>query len=203
MTTTKERTTKATRTKVHIIEQAAHLFNTKGYVGTSMKDIMKATGLSKGGLYGNFQTKEAIAIAAFDHAVDKVWTEVRQRTKMMDNPLDKLREVVAFYRERVLNPPIEGGCPIQNTAVDASDSNPALKTRVKEVVDLWQQRIMHTLEQGKEKKQVLPKVDTKQFAIQFIGTVEGGILLAQLYQDITYFDTVATQLHQMINQINP
>ncbi len=46
--------TKAEKTKQFILEKAAVLFNQNGYAGTSMDDIMKATGLSKGALYGNF-----------------------------------------------------------------------------------------------------------------------------------------------------
>lgn len=195
-----EKLSKSERTKTTIIEAAAHLFNTKGFAGTSMKDIMKATGLSKGGLYGNFETKEEIAVAAFDHAVKKVWAEARERTKHLASPLDKLEEVVAFYRERVLNPPVEGGCPIQNTAVDADDTIPALKTKAKEALQLWQERIIWTLKKGIEHGLVRPDIDTKAFAIRFIGSIEGGILLARLCHDIHYFDRMAEQLYQLIEE---
>jgi AcrR family transcriptional regulator len=45
-------------TKAHIIQQAAVVFNQQGYAGTSMSDIMRATGLKKGGIYNHFQSKE-------------------------------------------------------------------------------------------------------------------------------------------------
>ena len=57
---------KAQRTAQFIIEKAAPLFNTRGYAGTSMNDITRATGLTKGAIYGNFDNKEEIAIAAFN-----------------------------------------------------------------------------------------------------------------------------------------
>ena len=53
-----EKLSKAERTRQLIVQEAAVLFNQKGYAGTSMDDIMRATGLSKGGLYGNFKKKE-------------------------------------------------------------------------------------------------------------------------------------------------
>ena len=49
--------TKGEKTRQMIIEKAAPLFNKNGYAGTSLSDIMKVTGLAKGGLYGNFKTK--------------------------------------------------------------------------------------------------------------------------------------------------
>ena len=73
--------TKAERTRKKIIEQSAELFNRKGYAGTSVKDIMKETGLSKGGLYSHFDKgKEEIAVAAFHHAVQVVYEAIGRRT---------------------------------------------------------------------------------------------------------------------------
>ncbi|MCO6488487.1 MAG: TetR/AcrR family transcriptional regulator [Phaeodactylibacter sp.] len=194
---------KAEKTRQYIVEKAASLFNSKGFAGTSMDDIVKATGLSKGGVYGNFSSKEDIALAAFEHAVQRVSREVRQRTRVIGPAPDKLRAVVYFYKERILDPPIEGGCPIQNTAIDADDSNPALRSRVIAALDEWQQRIVYTLEKGKERGEVLPSADSRAFAARFIGTLEGGIMLAQLYKDVRYFDAMAEQLLDMIEGLRP
>jgi TetR/AcrR family transcriptional regulator, transcriptional repressor for nem operon len=58
---------KASDTRAYIIMKAAELFNQKGFAGSSMADIMKATGLQKGGIYNHFQSKEELAIASFDY----------------------------------------------------------------------------------------------------------------------------------------
>jgi TetR/AcrR family transcriptional repressor of nem operon len=57
--------TKAEKTKAFIIERSAPLFNSKGYSGTSMNDLMDITGLTKGSIYGNFENKDEVALAAF------------------------------------------------------------------------------------------------------------------------------------------
>ena len=194
---------KAEQTRQYIVEKAAIIFNLKGFAGTSMDDIVKATGLSKGGVYGNFNSKEDIALAAFEHAVERVSAEVRERTRVIDHTLDKLKAVVYFYKERILNPPITGGCPIQNTAIDADDSNPALRSRVISALDEWQKRLIYTLEKGKERGEVRPDAESRTFATQFIGTLEGGIMLAQLYKDVSYFDFMARQLLDMIEGLRP
>ena len=194
---------KADQTKQYIIEKAATIFNLKGFAGTSMDDIIKATGLSKGGVYGNFNSKEDIALAAFEHAVQRVSKQVRERTRVIDHTLDKLKAVVYFYKERILDPPIEGGCPIQNTAIDADDSNPVLRKRVIAALEEWQERIVYTLEKGKERGEVRHSADSRLFATQFIGTLEGGIMLAQLYKDVHYFDAMAQQLLAMIQDLRP
>lgn len=197
----KKNISKAEKTRLQIIEKSAVLFNQKGFAGTSMGDIMDATGLSKGALYGHFNSKDEIAIASFQHAVKKVAVSVGQRTRVIDNTLDKLKAVVYFYKERILDPPVEGGCPIQNTSVDVDDNNPKLRAKVIAALDDWRDRIVHTINKGIKRGEISPKVVAKEFAIRFIGTLEGGILLAQLYKDVWYFDVLAKQLLQMIEEL--
>ena len=60
--------TKGERTRLEIVRNAAPLFNTKGYEGTSLSDLMAATGLQKGGIYRHFASKEELAGEAFDYA---------------------------------------------------------------------------------------------------------------------------------------
>ena len=72
--------TKSERTRQFIIERSAALFNRKGYAGTSLNDIIEVTGLSKGGIYGNFKKgKEEIAVAAFRRDCGQVGNKGQMR----------------------------------------------------------------------------------------------------------------------------
>lgn len=194
---------KANRTRQQIVEKAASLFNKRGYAGTSMGDIIKATGLSKGGVYGNFSSKEDIAVAAFLHAVEQVHQQVRSRTRVIEHPIDKLKAVVYFYKEHAAQPPVEGGCPIQNTAIEADDGNLLLRAHAIKAVGIWHTRIIQTLEEGQENGQIHKGISPETFATQFIATIEGGIMLAQLHKDSQYFYPVAELLLNMIGQLQP
>ena len=59
--------TKSEKTRRFIIEQSAVIFNKKGIAGTSITDLMEATKLAKGGIYGNFNSKEEISVEVFDY----------------------------------------------------------------------------------------------------------------------------------------
>jgi len=192
---------KSEKTRQFILEKASVLFNQSGYAGTSMDHIMKATGLSKGALYGNFRSKDEIALAAFELSVAKVSAEIRERTKVIEHTLDKLKAVVYFYKERTLNPPVEGGCPIQNTAIEADDAHPELREKAMQAMNYWTEGIVRTLQKGIEREEVRADVDVAAFAIRFVGTLEGGIMLARLYKDIHYFDIMSRQLLEMVDGI--
>ncbi|MBK7407856.1 MAG: TetR/AcrR family transcriptional regulator [Saprospirales bacterium] len=194
--------TKSSRTRQHIIQQAAALFNQKGYAGTSLQDIMEATGLSKGALYGQFKEgKEEIALAAFEFAVNSVYGMVGVQTRLVDHAVDKLKTVIAFYREHIFTPPVEGGCPIQNTAIEADDNQPVLRARVVEAIQEWKDRIVHTVQKGMEKGEIHDGINPEEFATYFIGSLEGGILLARIQQDRAPFDIMTRPLLERLEEI--
>ena len=60
------------RTRQRIVELAAPVFNRQGYVGASMRDLIDATGLEKGGIYNHFGSKEQLALEAYDFAMSRV-----------------------------------------------------------------------------------------------------------------------------------
>ncbi|MFT6321944.1 MAG: AcrR family transcriptional regulator [Granulosicoccus sp.] len=200
---------KSEKTRRLIVEKSASLFNQKGFAGTSMQDIMAATGLTKGGIYGNFKkeggdkkgVKEEIALAAFQFAVEVVNEEVRKRTFVIENSIDKLKAVVYFYKERIMNPPVEGGCPLLNTSIDADATNPALQKRVLKSMEYWQYRIIKTLEKGKKEGEVKKEINAEDFATLFIGTLEGGILMSRIFKDNHHFDLMADQLIKLIDEL--
>ena len=68
-------------------------------------------------------------------------------------------------------------------------------------MDEWIDRMVYTLQKGMRKGEVKMEINAREFATRFIGTLEGGIMLAQLYKDVQYFDVMARQLLDMIEQI--
>src|ERR1700710_3155929 len=120
---------KSERTRQFIIESTAGIFNTKGYAGTSMSDLTDATKLTKGSIYGNFENKEAVALAAFEHNICKVSGVIASEMNKHTLYKDKLMVYVKVYGDFFAKSFPTGGCPILNTAVEADDTHPLLKER--------------------------------------------------------------------------
>jgi len=59
---------KGDETRQEIIRRAAPIFKRKGYSGAALSDLMRATGLEKGGIYRHFESKQGLAVDAFAHA---------------------------------------------------------------------------------------------------------------------------------------
>ncbi|MEZ4672418.1 MAG: TetR/AcrR family transcriptional regulator [Anaerolineae bacterium] len=177
---------KGDETRQMILHRAAELFNRKGYYGASLADIMQATGLEKGGIYNHFGSKEDLALAAFDYAVDLVRQEFVRALKDKRDAIDRLRAVVGVYRAQADGQPIIGGCPVLNTAIESDDTNPLLRDHARRAMDEWRESIVRIVTRGIERGQVRPSVDADELATFIIATVEGGIMMTKLYDDMQH-----------------
>jgi TetR/AcrR family transcriptional repressor of nem operon len=174
---------KGEQTRERILEQAAVLFNVQGFAGSSLADIMQATGLRKGGIYRHFESKEALALEAFDHAVDRVRARFVAALEGRRHAIERLRAIVGVFREYAVDPPMPGGCPVMNTAIETDDGNPELRERARTVMEEWRALVRRTVEKGMERGEVRPETDGDALASVMISLLEGGIMMSRLYED--------------------
>jgi AcrR family transcriptional regulator len=189
---------KAERTREFIVEKTAPVFNRKGYAGTSMSDLTETTGLTKGAIYGNFENKDEVALAAFDYNLNRM----RQRVRALqhDNPsaLGKLRAYIDVYRNGLFNPTLSAGCPIVNTGVEADDTHPMLKKKVGEALNSWHRSVSAIIHQGIHSGEIKDDVDVSAFASLMISMIEGGITVSKISGDISYLNRSLDQLEKLI-----
>ena len=174
---------KGERTRQAIVEQVAPLFNKHGYAGVSMADIMAATGLEKGGIYRHFDSKEALAVAAFDYAIDLINQRIGHAVQAATTTVDQLYALLDTVCCMADHPVVEGGCPILNAAVEHDDSNHPLAERVRQTVQQWRATVVGIVTQGVMCRQVHAEVDPEKVAAFVIATMEGANFLSNLYKD--------------------
>lgn len=192
--------TKADKTRQHIIEKAAPLFNAKGYAATSMSDILKATGLAKGGIYGNFNSKDEIAVEAFDYSYQKVREALRFKIKQHTTAAGKLNSIYQFYRNYTINPDIEGGCPVLNTAVDADDNLPFLKRKAASALNEMLASLEIIIQNGIDSNEFNSALDAKKEALFIFGLIEGGIMMSKLTDNPGMLNGLLDNLKEQIPQ---
>ncbi len=169
--------TKGERSRQKIVEIAAVLFNQKGFAGCSMGDIVAASGLEKGTLYGHFSTKEELALLAFDYAWKDTSDKRLRNLDTISNAVDKLKLHVDNY---VNTPSFMGGCPLLNAAVDADDGNLALRTRVRKSLKGWEDFLTKIVEDGQSAGEIHPQIDPRAVANLVISLLEGATAVARI-----------------------
>jgi TetR/AcrR family transcriptional repressor of nem operon len=169
---------KGERTRQEIIRKAAPIFNQRGYDGAALSDLMRATGLEKGGIYRHFSSKEALAAEAFDYAWRETLDARIHDLETISNSVDRLKQLVANFVER--RGVIPGGCPLLNTAIDTDDGNSVLRERARKALRSWRSSLISMISDGIKAREIRPRVNAKKLATLIISSLEGAVMLCRL-----------------------
>ncbi|WP_294296666.1 TetR/AcrR family transcriptional regulator [uncultured Chryseobacterium sp.] len=191
---------KAEKTKQFIIEKTAPLFNTKGYISTSLSDIAEATGLTKGSIYGNFENKDQLSLEAYRYNAGSLRKKMSLAfSDEFPTSIDKLYAFVAFYRKNWHSVFLNGGCPLMNAATEADDTFPDLKDQVKKSFEEWISKISEAITQGQKTGELNEKPDAEEYASLFVMMIEGGILLAKTTGDEKFLNLALDHILKIID----
>lgn len=189
------------RTRRRIVEKAAPVFNTKGYSGTSMSDLVRETGLEKGGIYTHFAGKEELAVASFEYAVGVMRERFASELAGKEGALERLSAIIDVMGSMAGDPPVEGGCPILNTAVESDDTNPVLKQKAKEAMDGWLRLVGSITKEGVASGELFPEIDPRDTASVVVGTLEGALMLSKLCDDPGHMQKAAAHLKARLGSL--
>jgi TetR/AcrR family transcriptional regulator, transcriptional repressor for nem operon len=191
------RMTKGEQTRRKIVAAAAPIFNQHGYEGSSLAELMAATGLQKGGIYRHFASKEELAAEAFDYTWKTAW-ETRIRNIDENSPApEKLKQLVANFVER--RAPVCGGCPILNMAVESDDGNPMLRERVAKALRSWMAFLQAIVKEGIESGTMRVAADPKTVAVLVVASLEGALMMSRIERNHDSLRRVQGHLNRYID----
>ncbi len=192
--------TKAEKTSKFIIATVAPIFNKKGYAGTSLSDLTKATGLTKGALYGNFKNKETLAIAAYQYGASKLINKIKSQINTSNSSIQQLFILSSFYRYYDSYMEEFGGCPIINASIDTYGKNDFLKPYVLEYTNKLTTIIAEIIIAGKQNGEIKFTINPESYAQLIIAMLKGATLLAMSSNNNDYLSTMVSHLERLINK---
>jgi AcrR family transcriptional regulator len=191
---------KGEQTRQRILAHAAQLLNQRGFLSSSVSEIMEATGMQKGGLYNHFRSKEDLAIQVFDYAVEQIAERYRKALKGKEHAVERLLAVIRLFEVYDGNAPFAGGCPLMNCAIESDDTSPALRARALQAMDRWRDMFVHIIARGVSRGEIRPGVDPDAEATLFIATLEGAVMMSNLYKDAVHVRRVIARLVDYVNK---
>lgn len=192
---------KAERTRQFIIEKTAPIFNSKGYSGTSLTDIIDATGLTKGAIYGNFDNKDEVALAAFEYNFGNITNYIAIRIRERESAIQKLLVYPETHRQILKLPFLKGGCPVLNTSVDADDTHPMLKEKAINALNLWRSSVERIINKGIQTKEIKKNTNATEFAAILVSLTEGAVMQAKVSGKPTELNISMDFLEKMIHEL--
>jgi len=190
---------KSERTRQFIIEQSAPLFNKKGLAGTAMSDVMAATKMAKGGLYGHFESKDELSYAVVDYNLSKLVDKVDHAINKVSTAKDKLFAFLDVFSTPTRFP-VEGGCPMLNFGTEADDTSPVITQKVKGTILSAQTKIAAIIGKGIASGELKSTFDAREFSIKTMTLIEGGTLIGRVLETNSQMEIVLNILKKEIEQ---
>lgn len=188
-------------TKSRILSKSGVLFNTQGYKATSISDITKATGYTKGAIYRHFKNKDTLEKETLYHLSTRMLEILRERIRCQATAGDKLRAVFSYFESYVVKPEVKGGCPLMNAAIEADDANPVLRREAIKILDILHDSVVTILKNGIRFRQIQKQTDTEHYATLIIASLEGAIMMSKLRGNNHDIKRIIRHLDRQIKEI--
>ena len=194
--------TKGDITKQNIISASLQLFSVKGYYNTSISDIQKATGLTKGGLYCHFKSKEEIWYAVYDEAV-QIWRRITfAGTAKIKDPLERIERVCKNVMNDYLGGDVfEGGCFFVNMLVELTGQSPRMSKHILKGFVQFSKLLQLWLSEAKNNALLKPEMNSREIADYIIISLNGAATLYITSRDKMVCKQTLSQLTYYIKQL--
>lgn len=160
------------RNREEIIQVSSQLFRERGLNGVSVNDLMAAAGLTHGGFYGHFSSKDELVAIASRKALDDSasrWQEIRHQPHH-----DDFRTLVEAYLSSTHRDAAKDGCPITALASDVARGGEA-----KPVRDVYLDGVNALLERLEFVSDIQDAEQRRQNALVQLSLLLGALTLAR------------------------
>jgi len=191
--------------KEKIITESLKLFSLKGFLSTSISDILAATNSSKGGFYNHFRSKDDLYFAVLKKAKN-VWRERNlDGLTEIENPIDKTKKLLANYKDKYLKDSINfpGGCIFVTLSVELDDQRPNLASEIKKGFDGLKSMINRLLDEGKKSGQIREELNTKAIAEMVFAGMVGASVIYGVEKSATALDQRIDYLLEVLDGLAP
>lgn len=197
-----EQELKTEATRRLIVEKAFDHFYNKGFKSTSINEIMKATGLSKGAFYHNFKNKNELGVLVvknelkskiYDAMVSPLYSEGVAKEILKSTFSNRFN---AFTDDEKLL-----GCPINNLINEIGGAEELITEALKDLVDVWLEAVEDLIRRGHQDGSINGETNAQQTAIYLISSFEGIRGIRKLYTDDVKWNSYRSALEKYIDQL--
>lgn len=153
-----------------ILDAAARSVRRHGYAGVGVADVMKEAGLTHGGFYAHFKSRDALLAAAVGHAGDESGQALVQRmAALRERGASPVAALVETYLAQAAVEDVETGCPVAALCTE-------IPRQADEVKTVSRQSVLGLVELARS---VLPPASPKEQAFALASSLVGAVQLAR------------------------
>ncbi|NTF34454.1 TetR/AcrR family transcriptional regulator [Rhizobium skierniewicense] len=176
-----------------VINAASRLFRKNGFDGIGLKDLMKGAGLTQGGFYKQFLSKDDLATHASRRAMESA---TRRWSSVAASSSDPFGAVVDFYLSAGHRGEISDGCPLVALGSDAARQSEEVRTPFQDGIKAHLQVLEELMPQEGEP-------DANEKAMVTLALMVGAVTLARIVTDPDMSDRLLEAAANEVNRLVP
>lgn len=184
------------RTRAEILSAAVVLAAREGLQGLSIGRLSAEVGMSKGGLFAHFGSKEALQVATVDAAAEQFLAEVVGSAQTAQPGIPRLRALLDAYFQYVRDRAERGGCFFTAASLEFDDRPGPVRDRIAAVLAARTAFVEESLKEARKKRQI--KGDLPQLAFEVIALTLGANVEFQLLRDPKVFARARVALERRL-----
>lgn len=161
-----------------VLDAVMDTFWRNGYQGTSAQDLVEATGLGRGSLYGAYANKDGLFAQALLRYRTRAQANVDQ-LRQPGSPLARLRTLMQGIVDADLAGADRRGCLATNSAVEAAGRDPQVAALVRQNFAILAHGIEEVIRRGQAEGEIRPDTGAETLALFVLNAVQGLRVLAR------------------------
>ena len=180
-------------TRERLLAAAMRLFGEKGYMSTSVADVLAEANVNSGSLYHFFPGKQDLLLAVLEMyrtgigrmLLAPAWEDV-------EDPIEKVFALLGRYRQNIVETDASYGCPIGSLSLELHEPDPVVRKALADNFNAWIDAVEGCLVTAGSR---LPsEINRRELAEFVFTTTQGGVMLARTHRDVRHFDGAVRQL---------
>jgi len=165
-----------------VLDRAMTLFWKRGYEATSIQDLVEATGINRGSIYGTFGQKKGLFLAVLDHYAEKVAKPLMEELSDPD-PRRAIERMFDSIIRRTSDPRFPRGCLNTNTSLECPTSGDEITRKIAEGLGQQESAIYRVLRRAQAEGSVTSIREGRALARFFMGVAQGMNVLNKAVAD--------------------
>ena len=156
-----------------VLVKAREVFCKRGYNGTSMDDLVQATGLSRSSIYDTFGDKHGLFLKSLDQYRNEQHCTMEQQTARSDSPKKKIRAIFDYFIKDILSDKNSNGCLLINVSLEVGSVDNDVATMFQSNMAEMEQLLASLIKEGQAKGEIAKKFTPKALARHFYNSLMG------------------------------
>lgn len=187
-------------TRERILFAALQLFGEKGFLSTSIADILRAAEANAGSLYHFFPTKQDLLIAVLETYRDGIYPMlIAPAWAGETDPIARIFALLGRYRQLLEASDCAYGCPIGSLALELHEPDPPVRDLLSENFTGWATHVRACLDDAEAR--LPPDLDRGKLALFILTTMEGGVMQSRTHRTLDAFDACVDMLADYLTRL--